>query len=1099
MAIRAERYMITGDIKEITPSGLTNILSDYDCADGDLHVCHNMISDGAGLKAIEQPKELFSLGKGLREVVFVHDTTFGRIFIALNDDGTYEYGDSKQIASDFTPCVINSSGAKEAEGEKVADDDGDYTIYDGKGNIVYINVPVGGVSERRIKLGDEDMGSSSDYDYSFSCVGNVLVVNISPKDEDNTDEYIQGLCYFCAMRGDGYMARYKYLGQRPPDVNLQFALEYDRQDILKENNCPNDNIYFGDGNVIHFKGLQITVGSASERLDNAVPTWGVGKDQIMALINEHVSNMKDQSRFLQPFFVRYAYRLYDGSYMMQSTPVLMCPDSGQLPFVFIRQLTQGDKDDGTSYANFDLFSKPCSLMVKIDISEGEYEKLKAWEDIIEGIGVFITPQILSYSESGSEMKYTELESIYKSDNPQKGYVTHNGDAGKISYAIKTGAIPQAIFKGGTYRETYDGKVMRRASDYNKQDYYNLIRSDGESTFHILDGYLFNTQMKMMDRNGNTYTGIVGDGIWWGFNSSDEYVRRYFSGGYKRNGAQKDWVLDAMSTFYEFVELNWSDIDELRSYVSSKYYAETPSEVDRFKRLKRDGGIKNLETFTQLPDGYHERTIRRANFMHSYNGRLNIANVEEKEIEDISPQSFSCLNEVSRSAITDCGTKVKGLWEVFIEDNGVLNTVSAVAPESGNLSSMPGFLFYPNPNAKYIRFTWRYGRMCEIWWRLSPHPSLSGSYFFNGYYGLDTSYFYRRKYYNTSYLPIDIENKKEGWLQKNNYMYTSSVDNPFNFPSIGVNMIGSGKIVAVKTATKAVSEGTAFGSAPLYAFCTDGIWSLSVGTDGVYTAKQPVSRETLAGDEPSTVTSIDNSIVFLSDRGLMELAGGDTRLVSRSLSGRDNTIDAADLPLWNTIHKRFDGGDYIEADDFVSFIKDGVARVAFDYERYRIIVYRVDKSTAYVYDLSSESWATMRSDIISSLEGYPSTWLNIRSGDKTAFCTFTQDERTPLGDGKAFYLTRPMKLGEADTLKTVRTLMERGVHKPGETRYTALWGSRDMRYWQLIGAVEGGRMPRLSGTPYKWFIVGGWAHLSDVTERISRLTIESKSKYTDKLR
>ena len=41
----------------------------------------------------------------------------------------------------------------------------------------------------------------------------------------------------------------------------------------------------------------------------------------------------DRGMFIYPFFIRYAYRLYDGTSYMQSAPILMIPSSGVTPHV----------------------------------------------------------------------------------------------------------------------------------------------------------------------------------------------------------------------------------------------------------------------------------------------------------------------------------------------------------------------------------------------------------------------------------------------------------------------------------------------------------------------------------------------------------------------------------------------------------------------------------------------------------------------------------------------------------------------------------------------------------------------------------------------
>jgi len=453
--------------------------------------------------------------------------------------------------------------------------------------------------------------------------------------------------------------------------------------------------------------------------------------------------------------------------------------------------------------------------------------------------------------------------------------------------------------------------------------------------------------------------------------------------------------------------------------------------------------------------------------------------------------------------------INGTFTVYIESGGMMNKVVIAMGNWGHFSSWPGVFFYPNPDAKYLHFTGDVYQAdnndkldnSEFWWKLKPHPYLHGAYYFRSDFG----------YYNFtadgSAEHDETYTWEEGWIHQTNYLYTSEVDNPFRFDSANVEAIGSGEITAIKDSTKAMSQGTAFGTMPLYAFCTDGIWALEVGGTGAFTAKQPVSRETLLGGDPNAVTQIDNSIVFLSERGLMELSGGQTRLLSGALQGRGAVADPkSDLPHWNDIHAKFGGMGYLKADGFAAFVKAG-ARIAFDYANYRVVVYRpyaaddADTHIAYVYGIGTKTWTTMDCRILSSLQGYPDTLLNLQGADGAVEVgRFTIAQTGGMaGGGKAFYVTRPLKLGEPDTLKTVRTLMERGVRNGGGTKYLALWGSRDMARWSLIGAVEGGGIPRLGGTPFKWFVAAGWTALAGFADRVSRLTLECVDKYTDKLR
>ena len=302
----------------------------------------------------------------------------------------------------------------------------------------------------------------------------------------------------------------------------------------------------------------------------------------------------------------------------------------------------------------------------------------------------------------------------------------------------------------------------------------------------------------------------------------------------------------------------------------------------------------------------------------------------------------------------------------------------------------------------------------------------------------------------------------------------------------------------------MSEGTAYGAMPLYAFCTDGVWPLSVGTTGLFVATNPPTRETLVNNDPNAALQIDDSVIFMTERGIIELVGQRTTLLSGELQERFSVLDAKSLPKWTDVCKAFGASEYLEADDFLKFIKGG-ARMVFDYVNYRIIVFRpyladdANTHVAYIYDIASKCWATMDNRIVSSVEGYPASLVNVLNEDGTmSVGEFDALSESLVGKGNVMYVTRPIKLGKPDLLKTVRTLIERNLSHGGKS-YLALWGSRNMVNWYVIGIVQGNKMPRIGGTPYKYYIAAGWRVLSINGDCISRLTFEEKDKYLDKIR
>lgn len=997
--------MRTGDVKEIPLKGLSSTRNDYECEDGELQVCHNAVNTGDGLRPIQQADTIEELPEGWVGLVFVHHTSQGDIYIMVDGDGNAWW---KKKGGDGNGTEITEPGT----------------------------------------------GLFVEGEYQITSVGNVLVVNFTGSDGSAA----RGLHYY---RYDANKAAYKYIGQYPPDVGLEFELMYDNKT--------------GYDNGGHFVNIESTGTVTADDAEEEGHVLKIGEsvtvqDAIMGLVNKIVSDTKKKSTFLNPFFVRYAYRLYDGTYIMQSSPVLMVPDYGYNPTVIAQLKSNSDPQVKIRAAYRAMY-----LRARSNIGEKDQAILKNWEDIIQGIDIFITPQILNYSLTGEKLSLSGLSL----------------NDGKLSDSYSASSLA-----GGTFSISTSGGGFEGGGDFGGSTRVSDERSATRHGF-FYDGLSDADKAELMldEESINRYTS-------------------YFVKGFEKDGTLDDWICEA----YNFYKLKELTIEEAVNLGTS----DNGNGTEGFSILKREGseGIINLTSFEQLTDGYSTRNLKMPKCIHTYNGRLNIANVDLRDIGTFPVgfiSSYTAVGDIVNSSGSVLnGGRMTGTATVYIKDNGTVMKSVAEFPkqadsnygEWGTLLSMPGYFFYPNPNAKYLELetdvltedgTYIFMR---YWLPLKQHPYLYGAYYFDGYYGFTNA---------GTVAPDMVSGVVEQIVHQTNYMYTSEVDNPFFFPSQGVNAIGTGEIVAVKSAAKAMSEGTAFGAMPLYVFCTDGIWPMSVGTTGLFVATNPPTRETLLGNDPNAALQIDNSIIFLSERGLMQLVGERTTLLSGDLQERFSTFDVEDLPKWEEIMTAFGSagstgnfGSFLEADDFMAFIRQG-ARMAFDYVNYRLIVFRPYKAddtathTAFVYDLRSKMWATMDCTLTSSVEGYPQSLVNMKGeGGVTIIGQYDADNAALVGGGKMLYTTRPMKLGKPDVLKTVRTLIERSVSHGG-VKYLGLWGSRDMTNWVLVGAVQGGRMPRISGTPYKYFIVGGWSQLNINGDAISRLTIEEKDKYIDKLR
>ena len=177
-----------------------------------------------------------------------------------------------------------------------------------------------------------------------------------------------------------------------------------------------------------------------------------------------------------------------------------------------------------------------------------------------------------------------------------------------------------------------------------------------------------------------------------------------------------------------------------------------------------------------------------------------------------------------------------------------------------------------------------------------------------------------------------------------------MDNPFAFSLENINTIGDSTVLALSSATKPISEGQ-FGYNPMYAFTSNGIWALTPNSTGGWAPIQPVNRDVLI--DPSSVTQIDDAVIFSGDRGLMLLSGRTSKCLSEPL-GDDFFPLGNILNLTDVMSSMGVSEYYIQQPRFKEFING--AHYAFDYEKSRLLISNTSKKFSYVYSMKSGNWA-----------------------------------------------------------------------------------------------------------------------------------------------
>ena len=214
----------------------------------------------------------------------------------------------------------------------------------------------------------------------ITSIGNTLIISL-------TTEGHKSLHYFLWKPEDN---NYKFIGTRLPNPNVEFALTFH--------------------GVVENKESAIGIMSEPGKF---YPNIVNGKQDdynalVIGIYSKNKNKAAENKKFVNPFKIRYALEMYDGTYSMISVPIIMFPS--------VRNNTYGTSFN--SYTDISVVTYVCSLRYKnnVDLSE--------WSDIIKTIPVFVTKQTDVYlTQTDQEVFYDEGKSFISHDR-----ITFNGNS-----------------------------------------------------------------------------------------------------------------------------------------------------------------------------------------------------------------------------------------------------------------------------------------------------------------------------------------------------------------------------------------------------------------------------------------------------------------------------------------------------------------------------------------------------------------------------------------------------------------------------------------------------------------------------------------------
>ncbi|MDE6467860.1 MAG: hypothetical protein K2L28_03065, partial [Muribaculaceae bacterium] len=703
--------------------------------------------------------------------------------------------------------------------------------------------------------------------------------------------------------------------------------------------------------------------------------------------------------FYQPFFVRYAYRMYDGTYSWHSAPILMLPTI--LP-PFIQYSDDGSHPAAgeTLNATFTLNVPYFGLAYRI-LTDG-IDELSNWSDLVAGIDIFVSAPIYTYDQS--------------KDLPWRPVVTTRTILSEVSpdKEMSTSGRPTAVVAGevfvGHYADSLTGSYVdhtMKTGNIDNPDYYSVLNIKPHEKMH-------------------------------------------------RN-------IQSAHEFYKLAEIDIKDIKVM-------------SEMAHLKIT--DSDLSSLVTRQTLDDDYQSHCNLVASSLYAFNSRLNLSGV--KIAPAVPFPMRSCMQYGNPEGLTTTRVRIT----VWTRLNGVRCYSVHTGEESVEAdiwhnpsSNFPRYLYYPDASAYKMEIFVTESQKYII--NLTPHDFLNGAYYYMGKSGM-----------SKVTTPTNAEPETAQCapsVSVGSKIYTSEINNPFTFPLLGINTIGSGDIYGICSAAKALSQGQ-FGQFPLYAFTSEGVWALETTPTGTYSAKQPITRDVCIN--AASITQIDSSVLFATDRGIMLISGSQTQCITDVVNS-DSPFDVLTLPGMDKLHSMLGHDDKtcFPVAPFSEFIK--TCGMIYDYVHQHIIVFSPEYSYSYVYSLKSHLWGMLFSNIDSVVNSYPEALAVDKDSNLVDFT------KGGAGEISGLLVTRPLKLDAADVLKTVDTIIQRGNFRKGHVQ-SVVYGSRDLYNWSLVWSSKDHFLRGFRGTPYKYFRIALLCNLAE-DESIYGATVQYDTRKTNQPR
>lgn len=913
--------------------------------------------------------------------------------------------------------------------------------------------------------------------YSISAVGNTLVILMST-----------GKHYALWKNGS-----YTYLGDHLPEIFLSFGLQAHPRLHGTENPYSFAVEFYGVSQE-DFEGQEWSE-------DNQT----LITNQIMGKLNKFIYDEgTSKNRFVMPFFVRYALRLYDGTLTMHSAPVLMTPCIKDNPVVYYTELTGSGGDVNHAYVNMMLMAADLDYQFLTNRSD-ELSEIERWSDIVTGIEIFVSSPIYTFDVNKRIKRCNSLDSF------------------RNNYFI--GKIPSET--SSTIQE--DHILADGWSDVIDADYYAQWQ-----LFNIFEMFFYPYRTSTHTFTGNTFELPLYE--------SDEFREK----------------LTGNSNFFKLSSIKLSELDNTRKKVDVEdkcleFLTAKEQMTDDYLSHDRLNGKTSYVYNSRLDIAGASRELFEGFAMPAlvcYSNRrysLTITDTDpDVETPPITLEPITHLRdkyciyvyvkENGEDKMVTCGSS---LYDPYLQD-----FLSDLTDQGLSKENWACWFFYPNP-AAYKMTIVSLGADIEhpqahtnekFDIELTPHTLLNGAYAL-----LDFNVTREKSGYDTQSRDPHTET-----VPVPNKLYTSEVNNPFYFPLENIQTVGVGTILGFSNITKALSPGQR-GKFSLLVFSTDGVWALEVSSTGTLQPPSLITNDVCIN--PGSICQLSQRVLFATKRGIFQIVSEDSASISSILDGP--VFKASELPhlvtqlqaqddghlLYNytyttadtppvtvvfTVYQGDSGWIDVDTDEPVTppegitptitplidetysdlyslmnlsehpfdFFAD--AKLLYDFANARVLIIKDDATTpqALVYSLTDGAWSTMYAgEILSAVSGTPYPYA--QKPDGTLLLLDNNYNYADASRVNSLVITR--SLSYSSTMQVIQSFHQIEDSPKANTPLLMLYGSNDNVHWNYIGRSQRRYSPYLPGHPYRYFRAAIFGQMAP-GENYSKLLLDVIEKY-----